>query len=214
MKTIITAILITVVISTADAQTWGEWSNQKKTQKKYLLQQIAALKIYMEYAKEGYSIAKSGIGTIKSIKKGDFDLHTDYFSSLKHINPGVRKYPEIKTIIRRSESLIKLVDQTKVELKKAQILQNAEMDFVNKVFQKILTDNDASLIELEMVITDGQVEMTDDQRIKKIGQICSEVNEQYSVAKRFCTDWLNLANSRLKAIEEIDGIRIVNGIKQ
>ena len=49
------------------AQTWAEWFRQKATQKKYLLQQIAALHVYSGYLSKGYSIAKDGLNTIKSI---------------------------------------------------------------------------------------------------------------------------------------------------
>lgn len=46
----------------AEAQTFDEWFRQKKTQKKYLVQQIAALKVYLGYLKEGYEIAQKGMG--------------------------------------------------------------------------------------------------------------------------------------------------------
>jgi hypothetical protein len=42
--------LLFVQVSTA--QTWSEWFSQKKTQKKYLLEQVAALKIYAGYLKK------------------------------------------------------------------------------------------------------------------------------------------------------------------
>ena len=45
------------------AQTLAEWVSQKVTQKKYLLQQIAALQVYSGYLSKGYSIAKDGLNT-------------------------------------------------------------------------------------------------------------------------------------------------------
>lgn len=56
-------------------QTFHEWFRQKKTQKKYLIQQIAALKVYLGYVQKGYSIAQKGLTTVSNIKKGNFDLH-------------------------------------------------------------------------------------------------------------------------------------------
>ncbi len=52
-------------------------------QKKSLLQQIAALKVYIDYAQKGYSIAKEGLTLIGNIKNREFDLHSKYISSLK-----------------------------------------------------------------------------------------------------------------------------------
>ena len=37
---------------TSGAQTWEEWFEQKETQKKYLRQQIAALTVFLDYAKK------------------------------------------------------------------------------------------------------------------------------------------------------------------
>ena len=64
------------------AQTSSEWFRQKATQKKYLLQQIAALQVYSGYLSKGYSIAKNGLNTIKNIKNGDLLQHSNYFTSL------------------------------------------------------------------------------------------------------------------------------------
>ena len=46
----------------AKAQTFAEWFQQKKTQIKYLTEQIAALEQYGNYVKQGYRIAQGGWG--------------------------------------------------------------------------------------------------------------------------------------------------------
>ncbi|MCH5688762.1 conjugal transfer protein TraI [Niabella sp. W65] len=53
MKKILLFLLLVVSAgSNLQAQTFAEWFQQKKTQKKYLLQQIAALQVYIGYAKK------------------------------------------------------------------------------------------------------------------------------------------------------------------
>jgi hypothetical protein len=58
--------------------------NQKGSQIKNLVKQIALLKVYLEALRNGYEIAKTGLKTISDIKKGDFQLHLDYFDGLKN----------------------------------------------------------------------------------------------------------------------------------
>ena len=58
MKKILILFLLTIIVTTTQAQTFAEWFRQKKTQKQYLIQQIAALQVYIGYAQKGYSIAK------------------------------------------------------------------------------------------------------------------------------------------------------------
>src|SRR5258706_12690912 len=80
-------------------QTTEEWTEQKKTQIKYLLQQIAANKIYIDYLEKGYQIAHGGLQTIQNIKKGDFNLHIGFLDSLKKINPAIKNWAKIADII-------------------------------------------------------------------------------------------------------------------
>ncbi|ULT42931.1 conjugal transfer protein TraI [Niabella defluvii] len=72
MKKILLFLLLVVSAgSNLQAQTFAEWFQQKKTQKKYLLQQIAALQVYIGYAKKGYNIAKDGLNTIGGFTRGE-----------------------------------------------------------------------------------------------------------------------------------------------
>ena len=75
MKKIIAIALLLSFAESISAQTFDEWFNQKATQRKYLIQQIAALEVYTGYVSDGYSIAKKGLNIIHDIKNGDFNLH-------------------------------------------------------------------------------------------------------------------------------------------
>jgi len=81
-KIIFIGLMLFLSAGNIHAQTFSEWFRQKKTQKKYLLQQIAALQVYIGYAQKGYRIAKEGLTTIGGFTKGEFDLHSDFINSL------------------------------------------------------------------------------------------------------------------------------------
>ena len=53
MKTAMPILLFLFVSMLLSAQTTAEWFNQKATQKKYLIQQIAALQVYIGYLQKG-----------------------------------------------------------------------------------------------------------------------------------------------------------------
>ena len=87
------AILIFAIIMFSRegfTQTIEEWTQQKQTQIKYLLNQIAANKVYIGYLQKGYSIASKGLSTIGQIKNGEFTLHQDFFNRLLSINPAIK----------------------------------------------------------------------------------------------------------------------------
>ena len=83
MKKLLSVSILIMCFNLCHAQTWAEWFQQKQTQKKYLIEQIAALQVYLGYAKKGYDIASKGIHLLQ----GDVDdLFMGFFKfSFQHI---------------------------------------------------------------------------------------------------------------------------------
>src|SRR4051812_40101385 len=89
MKLLLLFLAMLLISTVCNAQTWDEWFRQRKTQIKYLEEQIIALQVYGSYLQAGYKIVQGGLSTIHDIKNGDFNIHKDYFSSLKHVNASI-----------------------------------------------------------------------------------------------------------------------------
>src|SRR5882672_6465398 len=121
-------------------QTFEEWAQQKKTQKKYLLQQIAALQVYIGYAKKGYNVVNNGLTTIRNIKNGDFNLHQNFFESLKQVNPKIRKYGKVADIIAYQVRIIKETKKTLQGIREAGQFTKEEMDYCKNVFDNLLVE--------------------------------------------------------------------------
>src|ERR1700710_1522793 len=85
--------------TTVRGQTFAEWFKQKSTQKKYLLQQIAALEVYAGYLKSGYQIAGHGIGSISAYLGSENGLHSAFYQNLKRASPLVKENPQVSEII-------------------------------------------------------------------------------------------------------------------
>src|SRR5258705_8026730 len=106
-KCLLVLVFIGIGILT-QAQTWAEWFSQKSTQKKYLIQQIAMLQVYIGYLQKGHNIAKNGLITIGNIKNGHFTLDKDFFASLRNVNPKVKQYVKVADIITLNEKIVQL----------------------------------------------------------------------------------------------------------
>jgi len=85
-------LLITCAILFASPANTQSFFQQKKPKLKYIEQQIALFEIYAGYLKLGYKIAHDGWSMVNGIKHGDFDLHNNYFNSLKQVNPAISDY--------------------------------------------------------------------------------------------------------------------------
>lgn len=181
----LTIALLACFTGWCHAQGMGEWFNQKQTQTKYLIQQIAALQVYIQYLEKGYRITRSGLSLIGDIKNGTFILHKDYFNRLKAINPEIMKYPKIAGILSMQMGLLSRRRTTIKLSQQSHQLSTEEMDYIQKVFDNVESEALKDLDELQLVITGGQMQMTDDERITQIDLIYHQLQEKYSFTQTF-----------------------------
>ena len=165
----------------ANAQTWNEIFRQKKTQEKYLIQQLAALKLYAGYLRKGYGIANKGINTIKGFSKGEFSLHEDFFNSLKQVNPAITKNEKIVDIMRWQISIRKDLNS----ISTANEFPTKERSYFKAVKIKVIKECELDLDELLLVITSVKMEMKDDERIKRLDGLHYRMEDKYRFARSF-----------------------------
>src|SRR5687767_7727276 len=81
------------------AQTAEEWTQQRKTQLRYLAGQIAALKVWGGTLARGYRIAEAGLSLVGDIQTGDLSLHRQHFTTQAKVSGTVKVYPSVIEII-------------------------------------------------------------------------------------------------------------------
>jgi hypothetical protein len=181
-KHLLAFALVTAAMShCAQAQTFAEWFSQKKTQKKYLLQQIAALQVYSGYLKTGYGIAKGGLGSIGGYIGNEYDLHGSYYTHLKTVSAPVKNNPQVTDILRWQQDILK---QT-VAIKKQSGLGNSERIYTGKVCNALLSDCDARINDLQTILSDNKTEMSDEERIRQIARLHQAMQDNYRFAANF-----------------------------
>ncbi len=213
MKTFLLLLFSLSGTSHLMAQTFAEWFQQKKTQKKYLLQQIAALEVYIECAQKGYKIAQEGLSAVSDFSKGNLDLHGTYFNSLKTVNPQIRKYASVAEIIALQVKIIQNYKSTYQRIKNSNAFSKNELKYVGKVFTILLRDCEKTLDELITVTTDGMLQMKDDERMKRIDKIYFDMQDKFSFSGAFSNDAILLAASRIKEQMDIQASGWLQGIK-
>lgn len=209
----VVVVLLAASCIRANAQTTDEWFNQKSTQKKYLLQQIAALQVYLSYAKKGYNIVSSGLNTIRDIKKGDLNIHNTFFNSLKAVNPKIARYQKVADIISYQLRIIKQVKQTMAYMRETKQFSTEEIEYNRKVFEFLLQDCLESINELLAIITYGELEMNDNERLVRIDKLYTDMQDKYTFCTVMSEDMALLAAQRMGEYWEIQKSKLINGIK-
>ncbi|WP_440434834.1 hypothetical protein [Parafilimonas sp.] len=191
-------ILIICSVQIVHAQTFAEWFAQKKTQIKYLGIQIAALQVYAGYLQKGYHIAQHGLTAISDIKNGEFNLHKDYFGSLSNVSPAIAKDARIAAIIAMQLTIVQQYHKAYSNAKSSGQFNNSEVNYIYTVFANLLNQCADDLTELVNITTSGKYQLSDEERIKRLDDLYSDMQDKYAFAQSFSNQTGVMALSRKK----------------
>lgn len=197
----------------SEAQTWAEWMRQKKTQRKYLVQQIAALQVYFEYAKQGYRLVDRGLHFIRSGKDGEFTLHQDYFASLRTVNPVIQNWQKVASIVVGGLQILQLTKASLNNSIQSGQLTSGEIASSRNTIDHLLSDCLQVVEELGNLISPTEHHMKDNERIQRIDALYAAMQDQKTFAMSFCADMEGLTTRRLMERMETKRSRILNGVK-
>jgi hypothetical protein len=195
------------LISTVEAQNWNEWFSQKNTQKKYLIQQIVALQVYLKYLKEGYDIAKKGLKKIEHIKDANSHDHQKYFESLRLVNPSVRNSSKVSVIIAYQTQIINQFRKLDNECEKEPNLSKEEIRYIKDVHENLLKQCEVAIDDLNTILIDRASQMEDDDRIERIDGVYEDMKNKYAFTRSFCNSTRMLIVQRTNERLEIETSR-------
>jgi hypothetical protein len=213
MKPIIILLVAGLISSPCRAQTTEEWLNQRKTQTKYLVQQIVALRMYLGYVSKGYSLTQKGLTTIGNLKNGEFNLHDDFFGSWSSVNPKLKNYARIADIMALQVKMVQTYKNTYQPIVRNDLFNAEEVAYIYQVFTALLNDCAVNIDDLITVITAHQLELKDDERLARIEALYRTMRDKYTFAQSFGQEAKVLAMQRIKEKNAIHTSRSLNGIK-
>jgi hypothetical protein len=186
----------------------------QEKQREELLKQIAAFKVYIEYAQKGYSIAKKGLNTISDFKRGELDLHVDYFNSLNLINPQIKNYAKVAQIIALQVKILNSCNRTIRQINQNDLFHGNEVAYIKRVLERLITDCDTAVDELIAVLTQGKLEMKDDERLERIDKLYQNMQENYSFCEDFSNQTRMMSFSRSAESKDVKTSRALQGVNK
>ena len=200
MKKLLIVLLVVPVFVSAQQQ-------QKQIQR--LLEQIVANKLYIGYLEKGYKIVHSGLQTIQGIKKGDFNLHFDFFDSLQKVNPKIKTYGRVAEIISFQLQIIKRSKEVIKETKGLSQFTGEELSYCQQVFTNLLDECANNIDELLMIVVDGKVTMKDNERLRRIDKLYNDMQDKYAFTSNFSEEMGMLAAQRISEQTDINYSKIL-----
>jgi len=167
------------------------------------IEQIIKLKAYLGWLKKGYDIVNKGLTLVSDIKHGDFDLHNDYFNSLKQVKAPIREDARIAAMISLQAQMLDSYHAYYNGFRASGVYTSQELAYIYRVFSEVLEDAGKDIMALTEIITRGDLEATDDQRIRQIDQLYEQMRRRYEVLHGFGDATKLQALQRKRELEDI-----------
>lgn len=199
-KMILLLLVTTSTAMGAAAQTWNEFFKQKKTQRKYLIEQIAALNTYAAFLKKGYEIAGSGMDLVGKFTGEESLLHKGFFTSLKAVNPVVRSNVNAAEMLANQAAIMRNM----FAAGRAKYLNRSESDHISKVRNHLLRECEQDMEEFLMLITASEMELSDDERMVRLEKVQRSMLDKFRFSRSFTSDFRLLSIQRQREQNDLE----------
>ena len=171
-----------------------------------MLAQIAKLQLFISQTEKGYQLVREGLTTIGDIKKGDFNLHQAFFTSLQLVSPEIRSYVKIADILTMQADMLSAYHAGYDQIRTSDLFSAANIIYINSIYQGILGKNNDDILELTGILTDGNWQMNDAQRLSRIDHLYESVTVQYQSLLGFNNRLHILALQKKQNLQDLQNI--------
>jgi hypothetical protein len=155
---------------------------QANKQKQYYMQQIAYYNAFESELKQGYNVMKHGLAGIAAINTAELNLHTTYYASLKQPGSTVTNNTQVQDITSWQTEIVSSFSA----LSNLAGLTAGEQSYISAVQTNLLNACNADLTDLQNLLNYGTLQMTNDERLKRLAKIHADMQDKYQFSQSFC----------------------------
>ncbi|GAB2821300.1 TerB family tellurite resistance protein [Ferruginibacter profundus] len=207
MKKIIIILFLSVSTIKASAQA------EELQQLALNIEKLAQFKQILSDLKKAYEILYGGYTTIKNISEGNFNLHQTFLDGLLKVSPAVQKYKKVADIISLQIQLVKEYKAAFTRFKNNNWFRPEEIDYISKVYSNLFKKSLQHLDDLAKVLTANQLRMSDDERLNRIDQIFSGMQDKIVFLRYFNSNTSILGIQRSKEKSDVDIMQKLHHVK-
>lgn len=176
------------------------------------IEKLAQFKQILSDLKKGYEIVSGGYNTIKNISEGNFSLHKKFLDGLMQVSPAIRNYKRVADIINYQIILVKEYKTAFNRFKKDNNFNYQELEYLGRVYDNLFKESLKNLDDLTTVITANNLRMSDDERLKAIDDIFTDMQDKIMFLRHFNNNTTILAVQRAKERNDAATIQNIYGI--
>ncbi len=185
---------------------------QKSKELKIQAEMLAKLKLQTMIVKEKNKIDQEGLDNIGGFKNDTYSLYNSYFKSLRAVNSNVKENDKAQYIRDVISEIRRFFPMTISRASGSGLYERSEIAYFQKVYDKVLKDCNEIIRNLNAVTSNGEYEMTDDQRMERINDLHAQMVRTYMFSRKFCTDIENVKRAREQSRQDAERIQQLYGL--
>jgi hypothetical protein len=176
------------------------------------VEKLAQLRQVLSDMKQGYQVLSTGYSAIREVARGNFQLHQGYLDGLLQVSPAVRRYHRVAGIVQQQGLLVAEYKRAYRLYRESGSFSPQELAYLGRVYERLFRLSLDHLEALTRVMSDGQLRMSDDERLQAIDAIHRDMEEALLFLRRFNQGATLLALQRAKERQDIAVIRRIHGL--
>jgi hypothetical protein len=176
------------------------------------VEKLSQLKQILSEMYQEYTMLQKGYEEIKGLSQGTFSLHKAFLDGLLLVNSGVSSYSKVGDIIGKEANLIRDYQAASGFFRGSGVFTSQELDGFSTNYGNFMQRGQKDVDELTLVITDGELRMSDAERLSAIDRIDADMTRQLSLVHSFDNMVALQAAQRAQVGSDIGTIRGFYGI--
>jgi DNA repair ATPase RecN len=176
------------------------------------VQKLDQLKDLLQDMKEKYEILNQGYRQVKDLTEGNFRLHEVFLNRLVQVNPKVKSYHRVAEIIQLQIRMVQAISSSKQQFRMYEVLDKSELDQILRVYGSFSSSSLKNLEELTLLLSDGQLEMDDWERLQGIDRVYESMRNLASGLGKYHVSLQNL--TAIRKMNALDAKTLKNVLGQ
>jgi len=170
------------------------------------VEKLSQFKNILKDMKAGYQIISKGYNAVRDISKGNFSLHETFLDGLMAVSPEVRRYHKIAGIIKTQGKILSEYKAAFSKFKSGGQFTTAEVDYMASIYCQLNKQSLQNLEALLMVVTAGELRMSDDERLAAIDRIFEDMQDKLLFLRHFNAQGIGISRQRTMEQKEVSSM--------
>lgn len=186
--------------------------SQEMDELKLNLEKLAQLKLMLSQMKQGYTVLQNGYNSVRNAAQGNFDLHKQYLNAQLQVSDQVRNTPALQRMLTNQSAFESEYKQWVLLLQGLGLITANEWTETVGKFQRIESQARDDLDQLQRILSNGDLRMSDAERISAIESLADKSDKYLGSVRVLIKEQNGLMMNRAQQKKDVVAMKRLYGL--